>query len=67
MRGVWRSGGWPAGAELREESEAGNESFWDATGVEIEAKQVWGKNARHGLTWIFGRRGRDLDFWASRS
>ena len=65
-----------AGAELREESEAVNESFWDATGVEIEAKQVLGKNARHGLTWIFGvegvtgffgRRGRDSDFWASRS
>ena len=32
-----------AGAELREESEAVNESFWDATGVEIEAKQVLGK------------------------
>ena len=47
---------------MREESEAVNESFWDATGVEIEAKQVLGKNARHGLTWIFGRRGRDLDF-----
>ena len=62
---------------MREESEAVNESFWDATGVEIEAKQVLGKNARHGrrlgflsvevVTWIFGRRGRDLDFWASRS
>ena len=38
---------------MREESEAVNESFWDATGVEIEAKQVLGKNARHGLTWIF--------------
>ena len=56
---------------MREESEAVNESFWDATGVEIEAKQVLGKNARHGrklgflglevVTWIFGRRGRDLD------
>ena len=27
---------------MREESEAVNESFWDATGVEIEAKQVLG-------------------------
>ena len=62
MRGVWGSGGWPAGAELREESEAVNESFWDATGVEIEAKQVLGKMRVTGLTWIFGRRGRDLDF-----
>ena len=38
--GFWRV---QAGAELREESEAVNESFWDATGVEIEAKQVLGK------------------------
>ena len=52
---------------MREESEAVNESFWDATGVEIEAKQVLGKMRVTGLTWIFGRRGRDLDFWASRS
>ena len=62
--GFWRV---HAGAELREESEAVNESFWDATGVEIEAKQVLGKNARHGLTWIFGTRNCDLDFWASKS
>ena len=27
---------------MREESEAVNESFWDTTGVEIEAKQVLG-------------------------
>ena len=41
----WSLGFWrvQAGAELREESEAVNESFWDATGVEIEAKQVLGK------------------------
>ena len=31
-----------AGADLREESEAVNESFWDAPGVEIEAKQDLG-------------------------
>ena len=62
--GFWRV---QAGAELREESEAVNESFRDATGVEIEAKQVSRKNARHGLTWIFGTRGGDLDFSASRS
>ena len=27
---------------MREDSEAVNESFWDAPGVEIEAKQVLG-------------------------
>ena len=37
--GFWRV---QAGAELREESEAVNESFWDAPGVEIEAKQDFG-------------------------
>ena len=31
-------GGW----ELREDSEAVNESLWDAPGVEIEAKQDFG-------------------------
>ena len=39
LNGIWGSGGWPAGGELREDSEAVNESFWDAPGVEIEAKQ----------------------------
>ena len=43
---------------MREESEAVNESFWDATGVEIEAKQVLGK---------MHVTGANLDFWASRS
>ena len=28
------------GAELRQESDVVNESFWDAPGVEIGAKQV---------------------------
>ena len=55
MSGVWGSGGWPAGAELREESEAVNESFWDATGVEIEAKQVlgfvWASRAELAHCW----------------
>ena len=37
----WNLGFWRvwAGAEWREDSEAVNESFWDAPGVEIEAKQ----------------------------
>ena len=30
------------GGEWREDSEAVNESFWDAPGVEIEAKQDLG-------------------------
>ena len=58
MEGIRGSGGWPAGAEWREESEAVNESFWDATGVEIEAKQDLGH---------FGPRGRFVGFWASRA
>ena len=37
--GFWRV---QAGAELRQDSEAVNESFWDAPGVEIGAKQDFG-------------------------
>ena len=37
---VWRGGEW------REDSETVNESFWDAPGVEIEAKQDLGFWAR---------------------
>ena len=36
--GFWRGQG---GGEWREDSEAVNESFWDAPGVEIEARQVF--------------------------
>ena len=41
--GLWRG---QAGAERREDSDAVNESFWDAPGVEIEAKQDFGFWAR---------------------
>ena len=37
--GFWRVEG---GGEWREDSEAVNESFWDAPGVEIGAKQDFG-------------------------
>ena len=55
------------GAGRRQERRGPSESFWEASGVEIEKLTLAEKNVRHGLTWIFGSRGGDLDFWASRS
>ena len=51
------------GAEWRADSEAVNESFWDATGVEVEAKQDFSFLGEDMMTWedhvgpVFGHFG----------